>query len=350
MVDEIDLKAIKKAEPVVYLRISNQEQAMGDADKPLDKQTTFKTQLKRVENGLKEMGFTGKVKPMNVFREVGSGGDSTRPVWKEAIESAVQLQRQIKKPVVFVVTELSRFSRDFRYGVAEMIPLYENDIPIVATDDRLIVGTSSLPTPDADILLGIKMTLAGGERETVKKKEKSGRKARTQAGIYYSVGMSLWPFANEDPYDWLADNVSKARAIKDGGLGGTKWANYQEGALGKPPMAPSGTWHKRAWPNFLNIKANLDDKEFKEWDAFRRRFRAFEKKEGYDGAQAVGKASWPVKAGRYQFNGYLTKPYMPEFSQKPTNARFEEVISNPQEYLSAGDKKLYRKVVGKRAN
>jgi len=345
---ELNLNSIKKAEPVVYLRISNQEQAMGDADKPLDKQTTFKTQLKRVENGLKEMGFTGKVKPLNVFREVASGGDSSRPTWKNAITHSVQLGRQIKKPVIFVVTELSRFSRDFRYGVAEMIPLYENDIPVVATDERMIVGTSTFPTPDADILLGIKMTLAGGERETTKKKEKSSRKARTEAGIYYSVGMSLWPFANEDPYDWLAKNVSKAAAINKGGLGSTKWAAYQEGALGKPPYAPSGTWHRRAWPNWLKIKANLDEKEFKEWDAFRKRFRDFEKKNGYDGAQAEGAVSWPVKAARYQFNGYLTKPYMPEFSQKPSNAMFNDVTSDPQEYLSAGDRKLYRKVVGKR--
>ena len=346
----VDMKNILKAEPVVYLRISNQEQAMGDADKPLDKQGTFKTQLKRVENGLKEMGFTSKVKPLNVFREVASGGDSSRPTWKNAVQHAVQLSRQIKKPVIFVVTELSRFSRDFRYGVAEMIPLYENDIPIVATDDRLIVGTNTLPTPDADILLGIKMTLAGGERETTKKKEKSSRKARKEAGIYYSVGMSLWPFANEDPYYWLEKNISKAAAIKNGGLGGTKFKAYQEGALGKPPHAPSGTWHVRAWPNWMKIRANLDEKQFKEWDAFRRRFRDFEKKMAYDGAQAVGKVSWPVKAARYQFNGYLPKPYDPAFSEKPSNARFNDVIENPAEFLSAGDKKLYRKVVGKRAN
>ena len=132
----LDAKDLKGAKKVVYLRISNREQAAGDAGKPKEKQQTFKEQLARVNQYLTDNNL-GKADEKFVFREIGTGADPTRPIWKESIQTASAL----KGKVVYIVTELSRFARNLRYGASATIPLYENDVPMLSTDERLIIGT-----------------------------------------------------------------------------------------------------------------------------------------------------------------------------------------------------------------
>jgi len=332
-----DLKGTKK---VVYLRISGREQALGDEHKPKHKQQTFKEQLARVNQYLTDHNL-GKADEKFVFREIGTGADPTRPIWKESVKTAANL----KGKVVYVVTELSRFARNLRYGASETIPLYENDVPMLATDERLIIGTEKRPEPDSDIMMGIKMSLSTGELETTKKKELSGRRARTESGVYHSAGLSLWPFADADMFAWLRDNIHLFKKKDEGGMGKAAFKRRLEAIGGEG--GPTGAWAIAASKTAAEIAEKLSPEEYQQWEAFRQRILELEQAEGYDGARGKGKLSWPVKAIRYRFNGYLTKPFDPNFSE-PTEAEWEEVYSNPRDNISAKDRKVWNIVIGKR--
>ena len=61
---------LKKAEPIVYLRISSAEQGRADKGKPPEKQQIFKNQLETVKMYLKKYNLRS-VKPENVFLKPG---------------------------------------------------------------------------------------------------------------------------------------------------------------------------------------------------------------------------------------------------------------------------------------
>jgi len=349
MASEMQVKDLKGHTPVVYLRISNREQAKGDSKKPKEKQQTFIEQLARVNNWLKDNGYP-KAEEKFVFREVKTGGDKSmnaRPILGEAISTAVRLKQSRKnKKVVLLVTEYHRFGRHHLYGPANAIPLYENDIPLVATDSGTIHGSPVRPTPRGNVWLGLDMTMGGMELDTTRGKEESGRRARTESGIYHSVGLALWPFADDDMFNWLRENHSDFKKANEGGIGKQAFKRRVESIGGK--NGPKGAWATRAVPSMLEFREKLTEEEYDKWEAFRKRILDLEKAEGYDGARGVGPVSWLVKAIRYNFNGYLTKPWNTEQFPHPTEEEWDEVYSNPSKYLSAGDSKLYRTVVGKR--
>ena len=337
---ELTPKSLKGRDPILYLRISNAEQAKGDADKPKAKQRTFIDQQKRAEAYLKKNKLR-LPKDVHVFREVASGGDSTRPIWKQAIATAAEMGSK----AFMIVTELTRFSRDMRYGIANTIPLYENDVPLVAAQDNLIVGTTNAPTPDDDLMMGIKITLGGAERETTRKKEQEGRQARKERGVFPSAGLTLYPDADVDIWQWFIDNVHKAKPVEQGGIG--------RGVFGRMARAVSGDkvsagWYAQAERKLKKIQDALTPAQFVAWNEFRKRILALERQENYDGARNIGKPSFRVKAVRYRFNGYLTAPFEKDFYPKPTDAQYAKVYENPRENLSAKDVKLYRQIVGKR--
>jgi DNA invertase Pin-like site-specific DNA recombinase len=323
-----DLKGFK---PVVYLRISTDEQSPQDEGKPLEKRENLKRQLKAVSAWLKANGLTDP-KADHVHYELASGGDPTRPVLARAIEQAVGL----KGKRMFVVAELSRFTRDLRHGLASTIPLYENGIPLVVTDDGLITGTKDDPEGDNDILMGLKISLATGERERLRKRVQKSIERNIEEGIFNSKGLELYPDAQGDMYEYWLENLPRLASKKDGGWGATEWLKLSSVVYGGKPPFGSGLMNS-VFNRLSELKANMTVEEFNEWNSFRKRILNMERAFGVD--------DWRMKAVRYRVNGYLTKPL--EYA-KPTEEVIQGAIDNPAENLSFKLFKQYRKEVSKR--
>jgi len=328
-----DLKGFK---PTVYLRISTNEQSQGDSKKPLAKQQAFKNQLSRIKDFLKTNGLSIP-KDEDIFYELASGGDPTRPVLKQAINRAVNR----KGKGMFVVAEMSRFHRDLRYGMKDTIPLYENEVPMLITDDSLITGTKNSPEGDSDILMGLKVSLSTGERERQRKRVKASIDTKTKQGIYVSKGLVLHPNADGDIYQYIIDNLDKAVPVKEGGIGVAQFLRQLEVVYGN--KTPFSTQFVRvASDRIRKLKMDMTPEEFQEWNNFRKRILEMERMFGVD--------DWKMKAVRYRSNGYITDPLNVNFSIKPSEEVIQNAIDNPQDNLSFKDSKRYRSQVLKRAN
>jgi DNA invertase Pin-like site-specific DNA recombinase len=330
----LTIKDLKGAKTILYCRLSYDEVPKADKKKDPAKIPKLKLQIQRFKDFCKANGLN-MPKPEHIFLEVASGGDSTRPVWLQAINTASQMKG--KRFIGF--TDLSRWSRDMRNGVAQTIPLYNNDVPMLSADDNLIIGTKKRPAPDGDTLLGIKITLAGGERENLRRRTQSAMTAMKKGGLYTSKGLELFPMADIDPYDFIEANLHRAASIKKGGIGIS--------ALGRLVMDNSGPngpqseqWARKAVIRISEQKQKMSPAEYEEWKAYRKRIRKLEK--------TLGANDWKVKALRYRTNGYLTAPLEEVYSTPPIEEAIQEYMANPRENLSAKEAKKYRSEVSKR--
>ena len=325
---------IKGFKPVVYLRISTDEQSPQDKKKPIEKRSAFKNQLAKIEKYLKANKLP-MPKPENIHYELASGGDPTRPILKRAINQAVNA----KGNSVFVVSELSRFHRDIRHGMAETIPLYENGIPLLVTDDNLITGTKQAPEGDSDILMGLKISLATGERERLRKRVKGAIAERQSQGIFASKGLELYPEADGDIYQYVIDNLDKAESAKQGGIGFEQFRKQLEVVYGsKTPF--TNAFVRTSSKRIRELKGEMSEDEFEQWNNFRKRILEMER--------MFGKEDFRMKAVRYRSNGFITDPLNPSYSQIPTEEIIQNAIDNPAENLSFKDAKKYRSRVSKR--
>jgi len=331
MIYPSDLKGYK---PVVYVRISSDEQLPQDKGKELDKMTGFKNQLNKAKSWLKANGLS-MPKAEHIHYELASGGDPTRPILRRAINQAVGM----KGKRMFVVAELSRFHRNLRYGMKETIPLYENDIPLVATDDGLITGSKNRPEGDNDILMGLKISLATGERERLRKRVKGAIEQKRESGIFVSKGLEIYPEADGDVYQYVIDNLDKFAPKDKGGIGWEASYRLLEAVYGsKPPF--SSQWARKASKRISELKANMTPEQFEEWNNFRMRILEMER--------MFGKDDFRMKAVRYRSNGFLTDPLNESYSTKPTEEVIQNAIDNPSENLSFKDARKYRSMISKR--
>lgn len=325
---------IKGFKPIVYLRISTDEQSPQDKNKPIEKRTAFKNQLAKVQAYLKANKLP-MPKPENIHYELASGGDPTRPILKRAINQAVNS----KGKAVFVVSELSRFHRDIRHGMAETIPLYENNVPLLVTDDNLITGTKESPEGDSDILMGLKISLATGERERLRKRVKGAIAERQAQGVFASKGLELYPEAEGDVYQFIIDNLDKATTKKEGGVGNTQFLNLLSVVYGDKFPA-TVQFVRTSAKRISTLKGEMDEDTFNQWNNFRKRILEMER--------MFGKDDFRMKAVRYRSNGFITDPLNPAYSEMPTEEVIQNAIDNPAENLSFKDAKKYRSLVSKR--
>jgi len=324
---------LKGFQPIVYIRISTDEQSPQDAGKPLEKRQNMKRQLEVIKKWLKANGLN-LPKDNHIHYELASGGDPTRPILARAIQQAVEQ----KGKTMFVVAELSRFHRDIRHGMSATIPLFENNIPLVATDDGLITGTKQNPEGDNDILMGLKISLATGERERLRKRVGKAIEANREAGIFNSKGLELYPQAKGDIWQFLIDNLADSAPKNEGGIGYTEFIKLMDVVAGGKSPVSTG-WLQRAYTRIMEQKANMTPDEFNEWNEFRKRILDMERK--------IGQDDWRMKAVRYVSNGYITKPLDSAYP-KPTEEMIQNAFDNPAENLSFKDAKKYRSIVSKR--
>ena len=221
----------------------------------------------------------------------------------------------------------------------DTIPLFENDIPLVATDDSLITGTKNNPQGDQDILKGLKISLATGERERLRKRVKGAIATKREQGIFVSKGLELFPEADGDIYQYVIDNTEKFAPKDMGGLGWTAAYRLLETVYGsKPPF--SSQWSRKGSKRILELKGEMSPEQFEEWNMFRKRILEMER--------MFGKDDFSMKAVRYRSNGFLTDPLNPDYSEMPTEEIIQNAIDNPLENLSFKDARKYRKEISKK--
>jgi len=334
----IPIKELKKAEPIAYIRLSLDE--LGIAKKwskekrsEVYKIPKIKLQIQRVKDYLKLNGLK-PLKDENIYAEVASGGDYTRPVWLRLIENVIP---SLKKPSFVIFTDMARWSRDMRYGMSHSIPLYISDTPMVAADDNLVIGTSKRPDADGDLLFGIRTVLSNQARETIRKNTKSAMTSMALAGTYTSGGLDLYPLSKTDPYDWILDNMADGATKGDGGLG---WTVYGQKLIDNTRGVQSPASARGIHNRLSELKSEMTLEEFDRWNAFRKRIRNMEKKLGDD--------DWGVKAVRYRSNGFISAPLDERYAREPTDAEIQEWFENPQENLSFKDLRVYTSEVKKK--
>jgi DNA invertase Pin-like site-specific DNA recombinase len=345
---EYDLSPwMKKAQPFVYLRLSTEYQAEGDAGKPLAKQSWAIDQLAAIAEYLKKNGLKAP-KEKYVFRDLASGGDMNR----EGLKAMLEAVMNHKGRAYIAIVEPSRWSRNTTRGNAVYAPLYERDIPLLSTSDGLMSGTATEPRPNAQFLFTIKQGVSEGERGQMQERTQRKISTRKKAGILSGTVGSVFPFARQDPLDLLNENLALLNIPWQKGGGGAALGRLI--AAGSAPHGAGDTWYVREMKKEAARKAALSPEEYAQWYAYRKRFRALQKQRDYDSGNDVPVVSlnrkdtdFGMRAVQRLSNGYLKAPQDPDYSM-PSEELIADALANPREYLSDADKKLYRKLVSKR--
>lgn len=346
-------KWMKKATPFIYARISSQEQVADEASKPLIEQTPIRDQIRGMQKALKEKYGLPQAKKANIFVDLASGGDMNR----EGFNAMKEAVLNHKGRSFFVISEPSRWSRNTTLGEEAYAPFYRRNIPQLITSNGLITQTQSEPSSLAQAMISLQAIFAQSERANLI--ERVNRKKRIlidQAILPAGIG-SFFPFARQDPLEVLLDNVSLLDVpVKEGGGGAAL------GRLVVSSTAPNGPtseqWYRKELERHTARIAQLDAEELEEWFAFRDYWRELQQERNYD-SQKDGnpsgdkddknKVDWGMKAAQRFANGYLRYPFKAEYrDSKPTKEQIQEYLTNPKEFLSDNDKRLYKRLVSKR--
>ena len=345
-------KWMKKATPFIYARISSQEQVPDEAGKELKDQTPIRDQVKGIQDALvKEYGLP-KAKPKNIFVDLASGNSMDR----EGFNAMKEAVLNHKGRAFFALSEPSRWSRNTTLGEEAYAPFYRRDIPQFITSNGLITQTASQPRTTAQAMISLQAIFAQSERGTrIDRVNRKKTRLIDQAILPAGIG-SFFPFARQDPLDLVKANRSLIDVpVKQGGGGA---------ALGRlvvsstAPYGPrSDQWYRKELEREDERLAKLTPEEYAAWYAFRKKWIALQKERGYD-SQKDGNPSgslegqsvdWGMKAAQRFANGFLRYPFKEEYRDSmPTDEEIDTYLSNPKEFLSDNDKRLYRRLVSKR--
>ena len=156
---------VKNRDVFVYARVSGEDQ----------KENSLPAQIEAVKGTLKALGYRKSLRG-RIFEEQASGTTLERP----ELAKAIQAIREHGKPAVLVVRDIQRFSRD-PYGLGVLYrPLWEQDIPVAAFTENLVLGTRKNPSPNADLLAPI-LVAAGGSEVNLRKKQSTTGVAKAKA-------------------------------------------------------------------------------------------------------------------------------------------------------------------------
>lgn len=338
---------MKKATPFVYLRLSSELQAKGDAGKPIEKQSWAIDQLASIEEYLKKNGLK-MPKKIHVFRDLGTGADFDRPGLSQLLEAI----HSHKGRSYIAISEPSRWGRNTVLGNELYAPLYRRDIPLLSTSDGLVSGTATEPRPNAQFLFTIKQGMGDTERGRLVERVKRKVATRKASGILSAAIGSLFPFARQDPLDVLRDNILLPQVpVKQGG--GLNALMRLVESTSAPNGAPFA-WGNNARKRENERVAKLTPEQYQQWYQYRKKIRAIFAKRDYDPARNVPIRSlkrtgtdFGAKALQRMAGGYLSQPFDPAYSML-NDEEIREILTNPKEYLSDADKKQYRKEVSKR--
>lgn len=343
-------KWMTKAEPFIYVRISSKDQIPAEADKPLPQQTPLKDQLKGIQVGLKGLGLK-QGKKANIFYDLASGNEMDRDGFN-ALKAAVLDYTKDGKRAFFAVSEPSRWSRNITLGQEAFAPFYRREIPILSTGDGMTSHTAKEPRTTEQLIQSVKSIISQQERGTLIERVNRKISRLTEQGILPAAIGTFYPFATADPLDVLKANVGLLNVPKSQGGGSS--ALGQLVASATAPYGPQATWYKKALEREDERLAKLSPEEYERYNAFRKKWRDLQRERDYDPQSKAPIVSlnrkdvdFGMKAAQRFANGYLRYPFDPKY-RMPSDDEINEYLTNPKEYLSDKDKKLYRRLVGKR--
>ena len=338
---------MKQGIAVGYTRISDndQDKTSKSINAPKKKPILIK-QLKFINKRLKDEKIP-EVKAENWFAEVGSGTNRNRGQWKNAIQRAVALAAEGKRPFI-VVQDPSRFARNARHAMVAIDELHDAGVPVVAAREGLQTGSLGDLHPIEELIFIQLLGSAAFVSQEQKKKADQSVETAKEEGTASSSGYSLFPFANRDPLEVYYEHIDVLRKPAKEGVGGPKaWATVVSNL--SAPNGPSissvrGTLRRAE----TKRREKLTAKEYKAWRAYRTKIRNILVEKGTDPDGTTG------GKGKYQFGTQalmmmvrrsLSEPW--KYRQR-TDKEIQEYLTNPKEYLSVQDSKIYRSQVSKR--
>lgn len=285
-------KALKGREPVIYVRVSTKEQA-----------GTLKTQIETVEKWLKANGITRKPK---VFKEQTSGTNPNPPELLNAIEYATS------KPgkSFLAVRDFQRISRNWRYGGKNLIPLFENDVPVVSAIKNQMSSTKQA-VEDADWLIGLFMALGAQEVDQLKKRTEAGTAAAREKGVLRGTNKDFYPKEALNPYREL-------KRLLEAGIG----QNEASRRLGR-----STAWFRKNRDFFRKVQEVKDGaKLLNSWLDLSDKIRTIEQDLRFGKTK---EEQQKIRAVRRMTSGFVQEPMNFPI---PTDEMLEEYLTNFKEY------------------
>ena len=282
-------EALKGRKVFIYARVSTEEQ-----------EGTLPTQISAVKKSLKALGFKGQP---TIYQEQISGATIDRPELLKMIEAA----KASKRPAVIVVRDVQRFSRD-PYDLGELYnPLRRLEIPILALNDNIVLGTEKMPDPNADLLAPILVAAGGSEISIRKKQSAQGIEESRKRGIFGGTPTDV--FAKEP----LSPHAELWRIIDKGAYAQT----YATNRIGK-----SSSWIRKWYAKMADWKKRGGKAKVEEYLKVVELLRDLEKKHG----KRFGKDA----TKRMQSVGRMTSGYMddPFAWLPPTQMDLDEYYKN----------------------
>jgi len=338
---------MKQGTPIGYTRISDndQDKTSKSINAPKKKPILIK-QFKFINRRLKDEKIP-EVKPENWFAEVGSGTNRNRMQWKNAIQRAVALAAEGKRPFI-VVQDPSRFARNARHAMVAIDELHDAGVPVVAAREGLQTGSLGDLHPIEELIFIQLLGSAAFVSQEQKKKADQSVETAKEEGTASASGYSLFPFANRDPLEVYYEHIDVLRKPAKEGVGGPKaWATVVSNL--SAPNGPSIASVRNTLRKAETMRREkLSAKEYKAWRAYRTKIRNILVEKGTDPDGTTG------GKGKYQFGTQalmmmvrrsLAEPW--KYRQR-TDKEIQEYLTNPKPYLSVQDSKIYRSQVSKR--
>ncbi len=282
--------ALSGRQPVLYCRVSTKEQK-----KTLTAQETV------LLDWLKQNGIKRKPK---VFKEQVSGTSEEPPMLLEAIAYCVARPGK----TFLLVRDFQRISRNWRFGAANMIPLWKADVPVVSALTNQVSNTSQ-SIQDNDFLIGLFMALGAQEVDQVKKRTAAGTAAARALGIIPGTTLDFYLKDSLNPYREL-------RRLLQAGVGQTE---------GSRRLNKSTSWWRKRREFFREVMERGGEEAIENWltttDRMRERLATLDLKKKDDKKKE--------RALKRMTSGFLKFPY--EFPM-PSEEQLDEFMQNFQLY------------------
>ena len=252
------------------------------------------------------MDDNGISRKPKVFMEQVSGTSRQPPELLKAIEYAASKPSK----AFIIVRDFQRISRNWRYGAANIVPLFEADIPIVSVL-RNSMSSTDKNVQDDDWLMAVFMGIGAQEVDQLKKRTLTGTRAAQKAGIFAGTPLSLYP---EDAINPYAELVRFLPLMAAGELSGAEASRRLE---------KSTSWTRKTRSRLNGI---MEMDKLDEWLSVIEKIRDMEIQHG----QGFGKGASPrMKAVRRMTSGYIDNPSKME---APTQSDLEEYYENYLKY------------------
>lgn len=289
-------QAIEGRTVFLYGRVSSEEQGV-----------SLPAQIDFVKDELKRLGYRKSLRG-RVFSEQASGTTLERP----ELAKALQAMQDFGGPAVLVVRDIQRFSRD-PYGLGVLYrPLWEQDIPVVALTEQLVLGTRKNPSPNSDLLAPILVAAGGTEVSLTKARSLAGVKQARAKGISAGAPMNVYTSEPLNPY-------REQVRLLEAGIGQK---------TGSTRLGRSGAWWRKSRDKLQRIRERKGDQGVEESLSMTDLLRDLESQFGPRFGKGVRRQGM-VAVGRIT-SLYLQKP---EEVERPTDEFVMEVFNDPKPFL-----------------